>query len=132
MSHRRPSKKGPPTKHEAPAHRGVWRPGATCADCTQRTADNRARVWSRPPLVGTVPGGSKDTQQVQFERNFETGLDDYRTARADGIQPDHSTKDSVDKAHKRIKSQEAALRKIKKFSDIDGVMTTPGVDRDVS
>ena len=120
-----------PTEHQGIAHE-AWVEGATCDSCQALLAEKRANVWQGSPLIGVVPGGSKDTQQVQFERNFDVGLDDYRTARADGIQPDHSTKDSVDRAHERIKSQEAALRKIKKFSDIDGVMTTPGVDRDVS
>jgi hypothetical protein len=82
-------------------------------------------------MVGIVPGGSKDTALVQFARNFDRGLDMYKAARDEGIQPDSSTVKGVHKAHARIKSQEAAIRKIKNFSDIDGLKTAPGVNRDV-
>ena len=105
--------------------------GATCDPCLTLLAHQKADVWRGSPLVGIVPGASKDTADVQWRRDYEPGLDAYLKAKNEGIQPETSDLKGVDKAHKQVKSQEAALRAIKKFSDIDGVKTVPGVDRDV-
>lgn len=115
----------------AGTHPKTWKVGASCDSCQTASAQARADVWRGSPLIGIVPGASKDTPEVQWRRDFDPGLDAYLTARKEGIQPDQSDLKSVDAAHKRIKSQEAALRAIKKFSDIDGIKTTAGVDRDV-
>ncbi len=128
------SGRGPidPTEHRGIGHPDEWRDGDTCESDTIEYAKQRARVWSGSPLVGIVPGGSKDTADVQYRRDFGPGLDAYKKARDEGLQPDHSDLKSVEAAHQRVKSQEDALRKIKKFSDVDGVVTTPGVNRDVT
>ena len=119
------------TEHLGGGHPKTWKTGATCDPCQAKNAQALADVWRGSPLVGIVPGASKDTADVQWRRNYEPGLDAYLKAKNEGIQPETSDLKGVDKAHKQVKSQEAALRAIKKFSDIDGVKTVPGVDRDV-
>ena len=132
MSHRNPAKKGRPTEHEGAAHEGVWRLGATCGDCAQRAADNRARVWSRPPYVGVVPGGSKDSAEHRMHMDFDKDMNAYRDAKAEGLQPDHISQESVAKAQRRVKSQEAALRNAHKvgIEFPENVKLTPGVIKD--
>lgn len=105
-----------------------WKHAIACKPCNkERSAD-----WvPQTVYLGIVPGGANDTPDIQWRRDFGPGLDAYKKARDEGIQPDHSTLESVDAAHRRIKSQEAGLKAIKNFSDIDGVRTTPGVNRDV-
>ncbi len=119
------------TQHLGDKHPKTWKDGATCDTCQGEYAAKRAYLWQGSPLIGIVPGGSKDTADVRWRRDFGPGLDAYRKARKEGIQPDHSDLKGVDAAHKRIKSQEAGLKAIKNFSDIDDVKTTPGVNRDV-
>ena len=105
-----------------------WKHAAECQPCNTERRDG----WDwKTVYVGIVPGGSKDTSEVRQRRDFGPGLDAYNKARKEGLQPDHSDLKSVTKAQKRVKSQEAALKAIKNFSDIDGLQTTPGVDRDV-
>ncbi len=119
------------TQHLGDKHPKTWKEGATCDSCQAVYAAKREALWQGSPNMGIVPGGSKDTADVRWRRDFGPGLDAYDKARKEGIQPDHSDLKSVDDAHKRIKSQEAGLKAISKFSDIDNVGTTPGVNRDV-
>ncbi len=119
------------TEHLGDRHPKTWKEGATCDSCQTTVAKARADVWQGSPLVGIVPGGSKDTASVKYHRDFDPGLVAYKQARDEGLQPDHSDLKGVEMAHKRVKSQEAALKKIKNYADIDGLKTTPGVDRDV-
>ena len=120
------------TEHLGGGHPKTWKAGATCDPCLTLLAHQKADVWRGSPLVGIVPGASKDTPHIQWSRDFDRGLDAYLKAKNEGIQPDRSDLKAVDAAHKRIKSQEAAIRKIKNFTDLDdSLKTTPGVDRDV-
>ena len=120
------------TQHLGDPHPKTWKNGATCDTCQQAVEIARVETYNGSPLMGIVPGGSKDTPDVQWRRDFGPGLDAYKKARDEGLQPDHSTLGSVKGAHKRVKSQEAALRALKKGGmDIDNIKTTPGVDRDV-
>lgn len=121
------------TEHLGDVHPKTWKKGATCDTCQAHTAQTRGEVWRGSPLIGIVPGGSKDAGAYASDRDFYGGLDSYRNARADGIQPDRSDLKAVDAAQKRIKSQEAAIRKIKNVADLpDGMITALGVDRDVT
>ncbi len=105
-----------------------WKHSAGCETCKKERKDG----WVPQIIyVGIVPGGSKDTAEVKWRRDFGPGLDAYKQARDEGLQPDHSDLKSVEMAHKRVKSQEQAIRKIKNYADIDGLKTTPGVNRDV-
>ena len=119
------------TEHLGNPHPKTWKAGATCDTCQASVQQRKAEVWQGSPLVGSLGASRDGDPQYQFERDWEPGLDAYRTAKADGIQPDQSNLMAVDRAHKVIASQEAALKKIKNFSDIDGVKTAAGVDRDV-
>ena len=119
------------TEHLGERHPKTWKGGATCDSCQTADAEVRAAVWRGSPLIGIVPGGSKDTRDIQAHRDFDPGLVAYKQARDEGLQPDHSDLKSVEMAHKRVKSQEDALKKIKNYADIDGLKTTPGVNRDV-
>ncbi len=105
-----------------------WKHAAACEACNIERKDG----WVPQTIyIGIVPGGSKDTLDVQAHRDFDPGLVAYKQARDEGLQPDHSDLKSVEMAHKRVKSQEDALKKIKNYADIDGLKTTPGVNRDV-
>ncbi len=120
------------TQHLGDPHPKTWKDGATCDTCRQAVELVRVETFNGTILIGIVPGGAGDTPDVQWRRNFGPGLDAYKKAKDEGIQPDHSTLESVNGAHKRVKSQEAALRALKKGGmDIDRVKTTAGVNRDV-
>ena len=111
-------------------HNGVRRPCDDCNGCECIHALDYMQP-RKAPYFGVVPGGSKDTEAYRWHIDFDPGMDAYKKAREEGLQPDTSDLKGVAKAHKRVKSQEDALRKIRNFSDIDGMKTTPGVDRDV-
>ncbi len=120
------------TEHLGDPHPKTWKNGATCDTCQAAHVKRIAENSNGTILIGIVPGGANDTSDVQWRRNFGPGLDAYRKARDEGLQPDHSTLESVDGAHKRVKSQEAALKALKQGGmDIDNIKTTPGVNRDV-
>ncbi len=120
------------TEHLGDPHPKTWKDGATCDTCQQALELARVKNYNGTILIGIVPGGSKDTDEVKFRRDFGPGLDAYKKARDEGLQPDHSTLESVKGAHKRVKSQEAGLKALKDGGmDIDRIKTTAGVNRDV-
>jgi hypothetical protein len=138
MSYRKPAGQNPrsegdlkTTEHEGKAHPDEYRAGATCKDCQTAYVNNRKRVYMGSPMIGVVPGGSKDTEPYRWHMDFDKGLNAYKKARNEGLQPKSSDLKGVAHAHRQVKSQEKALKKIKNFSDIDGIKTAPGVDRDV-
>ena len=96
------------TEHQGEYH-DDWRPGATCTQCEGNHAGNLARVWSQPPLIGVVPGGSKDTIEHRMHMDFDKNLDAYRGAKAEGLQPKQTTMKAVKEAQAEVKSHEAAL-----------------------
>ena len=118
------------TQHLGDPHPKTWKDGATCGTCEQTVELARVATFNGTILVGIVPGGAGDTPDVQWRRDFGPGLDAYKKAKDEGIQPDHSDLKSVDKAHKRVKSQEAALKTLDKQGvDTSYLKVTPGVER---
>lgn len=78
-------------------------------------------------MFGTVPGGANDTKEYRFHKDFDKGMNEYAKARDEGLQPKHSTLDAVKDEHKKVKSQQRALKKLSKVADTDGIPTAPGV-----
>jgi len=74
-----------------------------CA-CTARYDDYE---MPKVPLVGIVPGASKDTAEVRWRRNFGPGLDAYKGATDNGLQPDEPTLGGVEQAEKRAYLEDA-------------------------
>ena len=64
------------------------------------------------PMFGTVPGGSKDTEDFRFHMDFDKGMNSYAKARGEGLAPKSTTVAGVEAAHREVKSQERALRKL--------------------
>ncbi len=120
------------TQHLGDPHPKTWRDGATCDTCQQTYELALVANYNGTILIGIVPGGANDTNDVKWRRNFGPGLDAYKKAKDEGIQPDHSDLKSVNMAHKRVKSQEKALKKLRDGGmDTSQIKTTSGVDRGI-
>ncbi len=118
------------TQHLGDPHPKTWKDGATCDTCRQAVEIARVETFNGTILIGIVPGGANDTDEVQWRRNFGPGLDSYKKARDEGLQPDHSDLPSVNMAHKRVKSQEAALKALDNQGvDTSHLKVTAGVER---
>ncbi len=98
------------TEHQGLGHPDEWLKGSTCEKDIEAYDDERRRVWRQPPLVGVVPGGSKDTVEHRMHMDFDGDMNSYRDARAEGLQPKHVSRKAVLAAHKEVKSHEAALK----------------------
>jgi hypothetical protein len=88
------------------------------------------RAKDVPPLgivAGVVPGGSKDTKAYRFHADFDKGLDKYREARMNGLQPKATTARAVDDAEAQAASQRRALKKLGGAGE--GLKTVPGVEK---
>ncbi len=99
-----------PTEHQGLGHPDEWREGSTCEDDIKAHDAERRRVWRQPPLVGIVPGGSKDTIEHRMHMDFDNDMNSYRDARAEGLQPKHVSQKAVAAAQHEVKSHEEALR----------------------
>ena len=118
------------TQHLGDVHPKTWKDGATCSTCEQALEIARIDNYNGTILIGIVPGGANDTSEVKWRRDFGPGLDAYKKAKDEGLQPDHSDLKSVDIAHKRVKSQEAALKALDNQGvDTSRLKVTPGVER---
>ena len=88
-----------------------------------------------PPLglmVGSIPGGHNDTYgsaQYKYQSQFDKGLDAYRGAKDEGLQPKATTVGAVEAARKQVVSQKRGLKKLKKMGiGADEVKTVAGVE----
>jgi hypothetical protein len=79
------------------------------------------------PLFATVPGGYNDSPEYRYHKNFERGLDEYRTARSHGLQPPTSNYGGVERMERQLESQQRGINKMKEDSDIEDVNVAPGV-----
>ncbi len=103
-----------------------WRHCTNCRTCNQKRKNN----WvPQTVYVGIVQGASKDTADVQARRDFDPGLDAYKKARDEGLQPKHSTLRAVADARREVRSHEAALKKLSKVADTEYIRTAAGVER---
>ncbi len=66
----------------------------------------------KTPLFGVVPGGSKDTPDFRFHNDFDKGVNSYAKARGEGLAPKSTTVAGVEAAHREVRSQERALKKM--------------------
>ena len=92
-----------------------------CAPCSAKAWADRDSIGAITD--GVVPGGhnyDQSSEQYKFQATFDKGLDAYKKARDEGLRPDASTVQAVDKAHKEVKSHQRALKKLgMKRSDLD-------------
>lgn len=81
--------------------------------------------------VGTVPGGHNETHDAQYryQSQFDKRIDEYRKAKADGVQPVNSTLKGIKKGYERVKSQQRAITKLKKQGDVSNLKVAPGVEK---
>lgn len=66
-------------------------------------------------LVGTIQGGFRDTSGdplYDSQKNFDKGLDAYRKARGEGLQPKSSTVEAVAEAQNKVRAHKRALKKL--------------------
>jgi len=74
-----------------------------------------------PPLgllASTVPGAHNDSrgdQQYDYHKKFDKGLDAYKKARGEGLQPKATTVAAVEASHREVKSHTRAIKKLKKM-----------------
>ena len=80
------------------------------------------------PVFGIVPGGHDETYSVKRARAQEKALDEYRTARKNGLQPRSTEPGAVAEMHKEMESQARAIEKLEKMgSDTSELKTHAGV-----
>lgn len=105
-----------------------WEWGISCDVCFK----GRGFDLQTAPMVGTIPGGHNDTHgssRYQFQKGFDKGLDGYKEARDEGLQPKATTVEAVEKARAEVKSQERAIKKLKLDRDDRAQLkTAAGVD----
>ena len=120
------------TEHQGLGHPDEWRPGSRCEDDIKAYDEERARVWRQPPLIGVVPGGSKDTIEHRMHMDFDGDMNAYLDAKNEGLQPKHVSKKAVLEAHKEVKSHEAALRDSSKvgIEFPENIPVAAGVDKE--
>ena len=118
------------TEHQGEDH--GWKEGATCDSCQATAAQARADVWRGSPLIGIVPGGSKDTIEHRMHMDFDKDMDAYAGAKAEGLQPKQISQQAVRAAQAEVKSHEAALRDASKvgIEFPENVKVAPGVDKE--
>ena len=87
----------------------------------------RAEGWRnhRAPrlYLTTVPGAHNDSRAYRFHKDFDKGMDEYRKARDEGLTPDSTTLDAVNKAKAEALSEKKALKKLSKVADVDNLKT---------
>ncbi len=88
-----------------------------------------------PPLgllASTVPGAFNDSRgdvQYDYHKKFDKGLDAYKKARGEGLQPKATTVDAVEASHREVKSHQRAIKKLKKWgADPSELKTAKGVE----
>ena len=121
------------TEHQGIGHPDEWRKGSTCEDDIKAHDDEKRRVWRQPPLMMTVPGGSKDTIEHRMHMDFDKDMDAYLGAKKDGLQPKQVSRKAVKEAQDEVVSQTKAL-KVANSVGFEFGPTTPtakGVDRDL-
>lgn len=102
-----------------------------CPDCGGCVCVHTWDEYQMPkmPVFATVPGGSRETGDYRFHREFDPGMYAYEKAVGDGLQPESTTLEGVREAKEQAMSHQRAKKKMKKMGmDPDGLMTAPGVD----
>ena len=97
----------------------------------QHDACLRFRNLDVPPVgvvTAVVPGGANDTEAYRFHKDFDKGLDKYAEAKRNGLQPKGTTVRAVEAAKAEVASHERALKKLRKYQDVDGIKTVSGVE----
>jgi hypothetical protein len=108
-------------------HNGPREQCDDCGGCTCVHAfDNMPP--SKMPYFGTVPGGANDTKEYRFHRDFDKGMNEYKKARDEGLQPAQTTIDAVETAQNQVRSQTKAAKLLKNETDLDGLNFAAGVD----
>lgn len=108
-------------------HNGLYEPGED--EGCQHTKCVAFRNVDVPPTgitMGVVPGTSKDTGSYRYHRDFDKGLDKYREARENGLQPKGTTVKAVNDAKAEAASHARALKKLGGAGD--NLKTAKGVD----
>ena len=107
-----------------------WKHAAACTKCNAKRKEEHTPQYL---LIGTVPGAHNDSRgdaQYNFQKNFDKGIDAYKKAKGEGLQPKATTVEAVDAAHKEVKSQQRALKKLGLHKDPDAkkeLRLAPGV-----
>ena len=99
------------------------------SQCKPCNAESWANHVTPTIMLGTVPGGHNDTHgsaQYKYQSNFDKGLDAYKSARDEGLRPKGTTVAAVDAAHREVKSQKRALKKL--GMDASELKTVAGVE----
>lgn len=107
----RPSDNAKETWHICSNEQG-WEWGINCDACHT----GRSFAIQKAPMASTVPGGYNDANgdaRYEFQKNFDKGLEEYKAARDEGLQPESTTVEAVAKAKATVKSQEKAIKKLK-------------------
>jgi len=97
----------------------------TCEQCQERSAANGRAIrknfednWANLGFM-SVPGGASVARlgggagsgltPSQSQRKFDGDLDAYRSSKAGGLQPEQSTKESVEKVERRVESHDRVM-----------------------
>ncbi len=106
-----------------------WKHCTACAECNTIRKDG----WvPQTVMVGTVPGGSRDTPEFRMHMDWDKDLNAYRDAKAEGLQPKQTTAKAVRAAQVEVKSHEAALRDASKvgIEFPENIKVAAGVDKE--
>ena len=87
----------------------------------------RARPEPSLPVFLSVSGGA--TNNVDWYRDREKGLEEYAEARKSGLQPPSTRKGSKFDAERDIESQQRAVNKLSQDNDISQLKVREHVDK---
>ncbi len=80
-----------------------------------------------------VPGGYNEKHRdatYKMKKDFEPGINAYRKAKAEGIQPDGTTTKKVEEAYDRVRTHQRAVDKLKKTgTDVSSLKSVAGVEK---
>lgn len=91
----------------------TWGWGVSCDDPEYHPGRGFAKQPA--PMALTVPGGFNDQNgggQWEFQRDFDPGMDAYKKARDEGLQPKQTTLKAVKEAQREVKIHQRANKKL--------------------
>ena len=113
-----------------PTHQGLYVHSDSEEGC-QSEACVQLRNADIPPLgmiPAIVPGGANDTAEYRFHKDFDIGLDEYRSAKQAGLQPKSTTKGAAEAAEREVYDQASALKTLDSMgADTSKLPTVKGV-----
>jgi hypothetical protein len=117
-------------------HNGLYEPGENAEDGCQNDGcvGLRAKDMSHVKLsFPDVPGGFSEQHRsadYKFRKDFGPGIDAYKKARADGLQPRGTTTKKVKEAYREVQTQQRAIKKLKRVGeDVSQWKVAPGVEK---